>query len=97
MRYARTVKKAPPSSAAGQNAAMKADFRVRFSDGDGWIVAIVSDRARRWAQASLDYGGYVPDEDVVRTDLAGVNDLVSRARLQGYVSEYIGPSETVRL
>lgn len=78
------------------------DLRVHFSRSDGWQVTIVSARAQEWLRNALERALYdqvrtMEAETVVRTDLAGVNDLVRRARSEGYVSEYVGPHETVRL
>ena len=74
-----------------------ADFRISFSGPQGWQVAVLSERARRWADQNLnnDLSGVRQNE--LTTNLGGVNSLLHRARLAGLATEYIGPHARVLL
>lgn len=85
------------SPIAGSADCYGADFRICFSRSDRWQVAMLSERARRWAGQNLNSDLYDVSHTELTTDLEGVNSLLHRARMAGLASEYVGPFESVRL
>lgn len=70
------------------------DFKVvRLKERD-WQIAPISQRALSWARAN--FGNACSAEDgALHTDLSGVNSFLSRARNQGFETEYCGPNSTI--
>lgn len=88
---------AADSPIAGSAECYGADFRVCFSRSEGWQVAMLSERARRWAGQNLNSDLYDMSHTELTTNLQGVNSLLHRARMAGLASEYVGPFQSVRL
>lgn len=81
----------------GESARWRPDFRVLFDERRIWRIQVLSERARDWARNYPICGSYSVDQDMIVTDLGGVNGLIFNARLQGYRCEYQGPRQLVRL
>lgn len=73
-----------------------ADFRVLRLDHGGWEICVLSAAARSWTVQVA--GLETADTGTpIRTNLAGVNDFINRARKSGYRTEYVGPREVIYL
>lgn len=81
----------------GGSARWRPDFRVLFDERRIWRIQVLSERGRAWARNYPICGSYSADQDIIVTDLGGVNGLIFNARLQGYRCEYQGPRQLVRL
>lgn len=72
-----------------------ADFRIRQLDRGEWEIFILSSTAKNWALHAAGRQSANPLGNTIRTDVAGVNKFICRARENGYHAQYIGPREVI--
>ena len=66
------------------------DFRIKKTSGPVWEIKALSQTAATWLRSNFDGpAGFGSNE--IRTDLAGANRFLRKARGQCYRIEYIGP------
>ena len=72
------------------------DFRVMRVKERDWQIEPITQRAVSWSKAN--FNGVCSVEDgAMHTDLSGVNSFLSRARNQGFETQYCGPNSTILL
>lgn len=76
---------------------LPAVFRIRRLDRGDWEIRVLSSTARTWAAQAAGREFVNELGNAIRTDLAGVNFFIYRAREWGYRAEYIGPREVIYL
>ncbi|MGV2184715.1 hypothetical protein [Rhizobium rhizogenes] len=59
-----------------------------------WEISALTPRAAQWIKAN--FADHLPEKDVetIKTDLLGANALTGKARLAGFLTEYVGPNAT---
>jgi len=72
-----------------------ADFRIRQRDRGEWEIFILSATAKNWALQAARHQSASAVGNTIRTDVAGVNKFICRAREKGYHAQYIGPQEVI--
>jgi hypothetical protein len=72
-----------------------ADFRIRQRDRGEWEIFILSATAKNWALQAAGHQSASAVGNTIRTDVAGVNKFICRAREKGYHAQYIGPREVI--
>jgi hypothetical protein len=66
------------------------DFRIKKTAGNLFEIKALSRIAATWLRSNFDGPAGLGDNDI-RTDLAGANRFMRKARDQCYRIEYIGP------
>lgn len=61
------------------------DFRIWRSDHNGWKFELLSPRAKHWGRGNLNLDQCQTRKNVFRTNLAGINSLMHRARMAGLI------------
>jgi hypothetical protein len=72
-----------------------ADFRIRQRDPGEWEIFILSAVAKNWALQAAGRQSSSAVGNTIKTDVAGLNKFICRAREKGYRAQYIGPREVI--
>lgn len=86
---------ASPQSMEPLTGERPADFRIRQRDRGEWEIFILSATAKNWALQAAGRQSASAIGNTIRTDVAGVNKFICRARERGYHAQYIGPREAI--
>lgn len=72
------------------------DFRLTRTGNDRWRVEIVSRTAFYWIRSKEKERLFMSRAGYINTDQAGANLLVNRARNDGLIVDFFGPTGRIR-